>query len=104
MGPTSVAASSGAPTFNFLLAATNNSRNLSNTARSTMTRCAEMHCWPLASKAAPAMRRVRQIGIRTNDVRGVGAEFGDEALGACGTREIVAGGGAARERHDTDQR
>ena len=56
IGPTSMAVSSGSPTLSFLAAATNNSRKRSNTGRSTITRCAEMHCWPLASNAAPAMR------------------------------------------------
>ena len=56
IGPTSMEASSGSPTLSFFAAATNSSRKRSNTGRSTITRCAEMHCCPLASNAAPAIR------------------------------------------------
>ena len=63
IGPTSVAASDAGPTFKERAAFTNNGKKSPRTERSTRTRCAEMHCWPLASKPAEAMRDAAEAGL-----------------------------------------
>src|SRR6516225_3079189 len=58
----------------------------------------------LEGRAGNARRCIVEIGIGTDDVRGVRAEFADEFLRARGAREFIAGRGAAGDRDHRDQR
>ena len=71
-----------------------------------MTRCAEMHCWPLASNAAPAMRVAASARSASASTIFAALEPSspDELLGAGRADKLVAGSRAAGERDDRNQR
>ena len=58
----------------------------------------------LESGARDARRRVGKVGVGADDVRRIGAELAHEFLRSRRARQLVAGGGAAGDRDDGDQR
>ena len=58
----------------------------------------------LEGGAGDAGRRVGEVGVGADDIRRVGAEFADELLRAGGAGKLVAGGGAAGDGDDGDER
>src|SRR5215471_8304850 len=58
----------------------------------------------LERRAGDARRGIVEVGIGADDIRRVRAEFADEFLGARGSRQFIAGGGAAGDGHDRDKR